>query len=70
MFSKWLGLNPKDVYFIKVDSPFPVNKRPIELKLAGKMSANRIKHTAPKIRQPTVELLIMKILNPFKNDLL
>ena len=48
MFSKWLGLNPKDVYFIKVDSPFPVNKRPIELKLAGKMSANRIKHTAPK----------------------
>jgi Rad3-related DNA helicase len=48
MFSKWLGLNPKEVYHIKVDSPFPPSKRPIELKLAGKMSANRIKHSAPK----------------------
>ncbi len=48
MFSKWLGLNPKEVYHIKADSPFPPEKRPIELKLAGKMSANRVKHTAPK----------------------
>lgn len=43
MFCQWLGLDPKEVYFIKVDSPFPASKRPIELKLAGKMSKNRIK---------------------------
>ena len=48
MFSKWLGLNPNEVYHIKVDSPFTKEKRPIILDLAGKMSANRIKRTAPK----------------------
>ena len=48
MFSKWLGLNPNEVYHIKVDSPFSKEKRPIILDLAGKMSANRIKNTAPK----------------------
>lgn len=48
MFSKWLGLNPDEVYYIKVDSPFPPEKRPIILDLVGKMSKNRIKKTAPK----------------------
>ena len=48
MFSKWLGLNPNEVYYIKVDSSFSKEKRPIILNLAGKMSANRIKNTAPK----------------------
>jgi len=63
MFSKWLGLNPNEVFHIKVDSPFPPSKRPIELKLAGKMSANRIKHTAPE----TLPILD-KILKRHKND--
>ncbi|MCL2157018.1 MAG: ATP-dependent DNA helicase [Methanobrevibacter sp.] len=63
MFSKWLGLNPNEVYHVKVDSPFPPSKRPIELKLAGKMSANRIKHTAPE----TLPIL-NKILEKHKND--
>ena len=48
MFSKWLGLDPRDVYHIQVDSPFSVEKRPIELNLAGKMSKNRVKQSAPK----------------------
>ncbi|MGL4670132.1 MAG: helicase C-terminal domain-containing protein [Methanobacteriaceae archaeon] len=48
MFSQWLGLDPQEVYHVKVDSPFPPDKRPIELNLAGKMGANRIKRTAPK----------------------
>ena len=48
MFSRWLGLNPNEVYHIRVDSPFSKEKRPIILNLAGKMSANRIKNTAPK----------------------
>lgn len=63
MFSKWLGLNPNEVYYIKVDSPFPVHKRPIELNLAGKMSNARIKRTAPK----TISIL-EEILERHKED--
>lgn len=63
MFSKWLGLNPNEVYHMKVDSPFDEDKRPVELKLAGKMSANRIKQTAPK----TIGIL-KEILDKHKGD--
>ncbi|MCK9151067.1 helicase C-terminal domain-containing protein [Methanobacterium alcaliphilum] len=63
MFCKWLGLDPKEVYFVKVDSPFPASKRPIEFKLAGKMSKNRIKRTAPD----TLPIL-NKILKRHKHD--
>jgi len=63
MFCQWLGLDPREVYFVKVDSPFPASKRPIELKLAGKMSKNRIKRTAPD----TLPIL-NKILKRHKND--
>ena len=63
MFSKWLGLNPNEVYHIKVDSPFTKEKRPIILNLAGKMSANRIKNTAPK----TIPIL-QEILTKHEND--
>ncbi|WP_407376915.1 helicase C-terminal domain-containing protein [Methanobrevibacter sp.] len=59
MFSKWLGLNPNEVYHIKVDSPFTKEKRPIILDLAGKMSANRIKNTAPKTI-PILEEILKK----------
>ncbi len=48
MFSKWLGLDPREVYHIRVDSPFSVEKRPIELNLAGKMSKSKVKISAPK----------------------
>ena len=63
MFSKWLGLNPNEVYHIKVDSPFSKEKRPIILDLAGKMSANRIKKTAPK----TIPIL-QEILKKHEGD--
>lgn len=63
LFCKWLGIKEKDVYFIKVDSPFPVHQRPIELSLAGKMSKNRIKRTAPN----TIPIL-NKILKRHEND--
>ena len=59
MFSKWLGLNPNEVYHIKADSPFTKEKRPIILNLAGKMSANRIKKTAPKTI-PILEEILKK----------
>ncbi len=63
MFSKWLGLDPREVYHIQVDSPFSVEKRPIEMNLAGKMSNNRVKITAPK----TIPIL-QKILKRHEGD--
>lgn len=63
LFCKWLGINPNEAYFIKQDTPFSPNKRPVELKLAGKMSANRINKTAPD----TLPIL-NKILKRHKND--
>ncbi|MDR1818959.1 MAG: ATP-dependent DNA helicase [Methanobrevibacter sp.] len=63
MFAKWLGIKPNELYHIKIDSPFPANKRPIELNLAGKMSKNRIKSTAPK----TLKILD-EILKKHSND--
>ncbi len=63
LFSKWLGLSPDEVYHIKVDSPFTKEKRPIILNLAGKMSKNRIKKTAPK----TIPIL-KEILEKHKDE--
>ncbi|RBQ22687.1 hypothetical protein ALNOE001_16530 [Candidatus Methanobinarius endosymbioticus] len=63
MFSKWLGLDPNEVYHIKVDSPFLPEQRPIELNIAGKMSSNRIKRSAPKTL-PILEAILEK----HKND--
>ena len=63
MFSRWLGLDPREVYHIKVDSPFSVEKRPIELNLAGKMSKSRVKQSAPK----SIEIL-NKILKRHEGD--
>ena len=63
MFSKWLGLDPREVYHIRVDSPFSVEKRPIELNLAGKMSKSRVKQSAPK----SIEIL-QKILKRHEGE--
>ena len=63
MFSKWLGLDPREVYHIQVDSPFSVEKRPIELNLAGKMSKSRVKQSAPK----SIEIL-QKILKRHEGE--
>ena len=63
MFSKWLGLNPDEVYHIQVDSPFSVEKRPIELTLAGKMSKSRVRQSAPK----SIEIL-QKILKRHEGE--
>lgn len=59
LFAKWLGINSNDIYHIHVDSPFEREKRPIILDLAGKMSKNRIKNTAPKTI-PILEKILKK----------
>ena len=48
LFCKWLGLDPEEVYYIKSDSPFKKEYRPIHMKLVGPMSKRALWHTAPK----------------------
>lgn len=48
LFCKWLGLNPEDVYYIKSESPFKKEYRPIHMKLVGSMAKRALWHTAPK----------------------
>lgn len=48
LFSRWLGLEPDEVFYLEVPSPFPAGNRPVHMNLAGKMSQRLIKRTAPK----------------------
>ncbi len=48
LFCKWLGLDPDDVYYIKSESPFKKEYRPIHMNLVGPMSKRALWHTAPK----------------------
>lgn len=63
MFCKTLGIKEEEVAFISIDSPFPVENRPIFYLPVGKMSAGDIDKTLPKM----VEVL-REILNEHKND--
>lgn len=57
LFSKWLGINPDEVYIKQVKSMFPVSSRPIHLKIVGNMSRRSINRTAPKTI-PVLEKII------------
>lgn len=48
LFSRWLGLEPDEVFYLEVPSPFPAGSRPVHMNLAGKMSQRLLKRTAPK----------------------
>ena len=48
LFCKWLGLDPEEVYYIKSESPFKKEYRPIHMRLVGPMSKRALWHTAPK----------------------
>lgn len=45
-FCKWIGIDPKETYYIYVKSPFPVSNRPIIKSYVGSMSNNRWKNQA------------------------
>ncbi|KZX10253.1 helicase C-terminal domain-containing protein [Methanobrevibacter filiformis] len=47
-FVKWLGLNPKEVYSIKVETPFSSDKRPINSTNNVDMKFNTLSKNAPK----------------------
>ncbi|RAP44197.1 helicase C-terminal domain-containing protein [uncultured Methanosphaera sp.] len=63
LFCKWLGLDPEEVYYIKSESPFKKEYRPIHMKLVGPMSKRALWHTAPK----TIPVL-REILDKHKDE--
>jgi ATP-dependent DNA helicase DinG len=54
-----LGLDPADVAFLSIQSPFPLSNRPIHYLPVGSMSKNSIEKTLPVLVE-TVKLLLEK----------
>jgi len=52
-----IGVNPKDVAFISLDSPFPTENRPIYFLPAGKMNMNNIDKSLPKMKAIITDIL-------------
>lgn len=57
VFCKSVGINPKDVAFHRVPSPFNIENRPIHVMPVGSMSKARIEDTLPKMAE-AVKLLL------------
>lgn len=63
MFCKTLGIKDSEVAFISIDSPFPIENRPIHYLPIGKMSAGEIDQTLPKMVE-----IVRDILDQHKNE--
>lgn len=63
LFCKWLGIDEDEVHYIRCDSPFKKERRPIHMKLVGAMSKRALWHTAPR----TIPVL-NEILQKHKNE--
>jgi Rad3-related DNA helicase len=48
LFCKWLGIDYKEAYPLKIKSNFAASSRPVYIKPVGNMSQRSIKFTAPK----------------------
>ena len=48
LFCRWLGIDPKEVYYLRINSSFPASSRPVHIKSVGPMSQRAIRRTAPK----------------------
>lgn len=57
VFCRTVGLNPADVAFLRIPSPFPVENRPIHVLNVGKMSMDNIQATLPKMAEVVKFLL-------------
>jgi len=63
LFCKWLGIDYKEAYPLKIKSNFPASSRPVYIKPVGNMSQRSIKFTAPK----TLPIL-KKIMDHHKHE--
>jgi Rad3-related DNA helicase len=59
VFCNSIGLDPKDVAFISMPSPFPVENRPVHFIPAGSMSMGNIEKTLPAMAE-AVKMLLMQ----------
>lgn len=57
VFCRTVGLDPSDVAFLRIPSPFPIENRPIHYLHVGKMSMNNIDQTLPKMAEVIKMLL-------------
>lgn len=62
VFCRTVGLDPKDVAYLRIPSPFPVENRPIHVLNVGKMSIDHISTTLPKMVE-IITLLLEKHAN-------
>lgn len=58
LMAKWLGIAPENFSFMSVDSPFPVDNRPVWYKPVAPMDYNNYRSSLPKIARA-----IEKIIN-------
>lgn len=56
-FCESIGINPDEAAFISIDSPFPVENRPVVYIPTGKMTKTDIERTLPKVTNAVRELL-------------
>ena len=56
-FCQLLGIDPSEVGYIKLDSPFPLENRPVAYSGVGKMSAAHIDSTLPKLAKAVQMIL-------------
>ncbi len=56
-FCELLGINAPQAEFIKIPSPFPLENRPVIYSGVGKMSANDINFTLPKLKTAVEAIL-------------
>jgi Rad3-related DNA helicase len=59
VFCKSIGLNPEEVAYLRIPSPFPVENRPIHCLPVGSMSKDNIDKTLP-IMVEAVKMLLQK----------
>jgi Rad3-related DNA helicase len=59
IFSKSIGIETKDVSYLSIPSPFPVENRPIHFLPVGSMSKSMIDSTLPKMSE-VVKMLLEK----------
>lgn len=57
VFCSSIGINPDEVAFLKIESPFPIENRPIHYLPVGSMSMNNINSTLPAMAE-TVGMLL------------
>jgi Rad3-related DNA helicase len=57
VYCESVGINPSEVEFLRIPSPFPVENRPVHYMPVGSMSARSIEGTLPKIAEAVRILL-------------